>query len=51
MVKIGGFRELVRIRLNIETNAQLKPTKVGFSFIGPNSVSRAKDLQAVNHVT
>ena len=26
-------------------------TKVGFIFIGPNSLSRAEDLAAVNHVT
>ena len=51
MVKIGGFRELMRRRLNIEPYSRLKPTKVGFIFIGPNSVSRAKDLAAVNHVT
>jgi len=25
--------------------------KVGFIFIGPNSLSRAEDLAAVNHVT
>ena len=28
-----------------------KPTKVGFIFIGTNSLSRADDLAAVNHVT
>ena len=28
----------------------LKPTKVGFIFIGPNSLSRAKDLADVYHV-
>ena len=26
-------------------------TKVGFIFIGPNSLSRVEDLAAVNHVT
>ena len=51
MVKIGGFRELMRRRLNIEPYSQLKPTKVGFIFIGANSLSRAEDLAAVNHVT
>ena len=40
-----------RKRLNIEPYSPLKPTKVGFIFIGPNSFSRANDLAAVNHVT
>ena len=44
-----GFGDL--IRLNIETNSPLKPTKVGFIFIGPNSLGRVEDLGAVNHVT
>ena len=39
MAKIDGFRELMRKRLNIDI------------FIGPNFVSRAKDIAAVNHVT
>ena len=47
MVKIAGFR----IKLNIEINSPLKPTKVGFIFIGPNSASRAEELATVNHVT
>ena len=51
MVKIGGFRELIKIRLNIETNSPLKPTKIVFFFIGPNSVSRAEDFAAINHMT
>ena len=51
MVGIGAFRDLMRIRLNIEPYSPLKPTKVGFIFIGPNSLSRAEDLEAVNHVT
>ena len=51
MVGIGAFRVLMRIRPNIETYSPLKPTKVGFIFIGANSLSRAKDLAAVNHVT
>ena len=51
MVGIGAFRVLMRTRLNIEPHSPLKPTKVGFIFIGPNSLSRAEDLAAVNHVT
>jgi len=50
MVGIGAFRVLMRTRFNIE-HSPLKPTKVGFIFIGPNSLSRAEDLAAVNHVT
>ena len=42
MVGIPGF---------YENNTPLKPTKVGFIFIGPNSLSRDEDLAAVNHVT
>ena len=51
MVGIGVFRVFMRIRLNIEPYSPLKPTKVGFIFIGPNSLSRDEDLAAVNHVT
>ena len=51
MVGIGAFRVLMRTRLNIEPYSPLKPTKVGFIFMGPNSLSRAEDLAAVNHVT
>ena len=51
MVGIGAFRDLMRIRLNIEPYSPLEPTKVGFIFIGPNSLSRVEDLTAVNHVT
>ena len=51
MVGIGAFRGLMRTRFNIETYSTLKPTKVGFIFIGPNSLSRVEDLAAVNHVT
>ena len=51
MVGIGAFRVLIRTRLKIEPNSPLKPTKVGFIFIGPSSLSRAEDLAAVNHVT
>ena len=51
MVGIGAFRVFIRIRLNIEPYSPLKPTKVGFIFFGPNSVSRVEDLAAVNHVT
>ena len=41
----------MRTILNIEPYSLLKPTKVGFTFMGPNSLSRAEDLAAVNHVT
>ena len=51
MVEIGVFPVLMRTRRNIEPYSPLKPTKVGFIFIGPNSLSRAKDLAAVNHMT
>ena len=51
MVEIGAFRVFRRTRLNIEPYSPLKPTKVGFIFIGPNSLSRVEDLAAVNHVT
>ena len=51
MVGIDTFQVLMRIRLIIEPYSQLKPTKVGFIFIGTNSLSRADDLAAVNHVT
>ena len=51
MVGIRAFRVLMRTRLNIEPYSPLKPTKVGFIFIGPNSLSRVEDLAAVNHVT
>ena len=51
MVRIGAFQVFIRTRLNIKPYSSLKPTKVGFIFIGPNSLSRAEDLAAVNHVT
>ena len=51
MAGIGAIREFMRTILNIEPYSPLKPTKVGFIFIGPNSLSRAEDLAAVNHVT
>ena len=51
MVGIGAFRVFKRTRLNIEPYSLLKPTKVGFIFIGPNFLSRAEHLAAVNHVT
>ena len=43
--RIPGFYEI-----NIEPYSPLNPTKAGFIFIGPNSLSRAEDLSAVNHV-
>jgi len=51
MVGIGALRVFIRTKLNIEPYSQLKPTKVGFIFIGPNSLCRAKDVVAVNYVT
>ena len=51
MVGIDTFRVFMRTILNIDPYSPLKPTKVGFIFIGPNSLSRAEDLAAVNHVT
>ena len=51
MVGIGAFPVFMRTRRNNEPYSPLKPTKVGFIFIGPNSLSRAEDLAAVNHVT
>ena len=50
MVGIGAFRVFMRTRLNIKPYSPLKPTKVGFIFIGLNSLSRAEDLAAVSHV-
>ena len=51
MLGIDTFRVFMRTRLNIEPYSPLKPTKVGFIFIGPNSLSRAEDLTAGHHVT
>jgi len=51
MAGIGAFRVFMRTRRNIEPHSPLKPTTVGFIFIGPNSLSQAEDLAAVNHVT
>ena len=51
MVEIGAIPVFMRTRRNIEPYSPLKPTKVGFIFIGSNSLSRAEDLAAVNHVT
>jgi len=47
-ILFGGFHGRNR---HIESYSPLKPTKVSFIFIGPNSLSRAEDLAAVNHVT
>ena len=46
--RIPGFDEN---KINIEPFSPLNPTKVCFIFIGPNSLSQAEDLSAVNHVT
>ena len=51
MVGIDAFRVFMRTMLNIEPYSPLKQTKVGFIFIGPNSLSRAEDLAAFNDVT
>ena len=51
MVGIGAFRVFMKTRLNIEPYSPLKPTKVGFIFIGPSSLSRAEDFAAVIHMT
>ena len=51
MVGIGAFPVFMRTRRNIEPYSLLKPTKVGFIFIGLNSLSRAEYLSAVNHMT
>ena len=50
MVGTGAFWVLMRTRLKIKPYSPLKPTEVGFLFIGPNSLSRAEDFAAVNHV-
>ena len=47
MVGIGAFPVFMRTRLKIEPCSPLKPTKVGFIFTRPNSLSRAEDLAAV----
>ena len=46
MVGIGAFSVFMRTIISIEPYSPLKPTKVGFIFIGPNSLSRAEDLAA-----
>ena len=51
MAVIGAFRVFMRTRRNIEPLSPIKPTKVDIIFIGPNSLSRAEDLAAVNYVT
>ena len=53
MIGIGAFRALsfdVK-KTHIYPYSQLKPTKDGFIFIGPNSLSQAEYFAAVNHVT
>ena len=44
--RISGFYENIT---QFEPYSPLKPTKVGFIFIGPNSLSRVEDLAVVNH--
>ena len=48
---IGACWGFMKARLNIAPYSPLKPTNVGFIFIGPNSLIRAEDLAAANHVT
>jgi len=43
--------DAIWVFMNIEPYSPLKPTKACFIFIGPNSLGRAEDLAAVNHVT
>ena len=50
MVGIRAFWVLMKTRFNIDPYSPLKPTKVGFIFIEPNSLSRAEDLAAVMHI-
>ena len=42
MVEIGAFRVFMRTRLIKEPYSPLKPNKVGFIFIGSNSLGRAE---------
>ena len=51
MVGIGAFWVFMGTKLNIKPYSPLKPTKVGFIFIGPHSLSRAEDIAAVKHGT
>ena len=51
MVEIRAFPVFMRTSRTIEPYSPLKPIKVSFIFIGPNSLSRTEDLAAVNHVT
>ena len=53
MVGIGAFGIFMRTRLNIEpfSDSPLKPTKIGFIFIGPNTLGQAEYLAAVSHMT
>ena len=37
MAGVGAFWVLMKTRLNIVPYSPLKPTKVGFIFLGPNS--------------
>ena len=45
MVGIDAFRVLIRTRLNIEPNSPLKPSMVGFIFIGLTPKVEPKILQ------
>ena len=51
MVGIGAFPVFMRTKRNNEPYSPLKPNKVVFIFIEPNSLSRTEDLAALNHVT
>ena len=48
---IGAFWVFMRTKLYIEPYSPLKPIEVDFIFIGPNFLSQAEDLAAVNHLT
>ena len=50
-MELADLWDLIRIRLNIESNSQLKPTSAGFIFYGPNFLSLAEELADVDHVT
>ena len=50
-ITISVPKTVLTLTVCIDIYADHGRTKVGFIFIGPNSLSRAEDLAAVNHVT
>ena len=50
-MELADSRDSIRIRINIESNFQLKPTSAGFIFNGPNFLSLAEELADVYRVT